>query len=253
MKSDKRRELATNELAQMIMDSIARIKPYISHILIAIILVAVGLIAYQKYYKPSLDVSNEATLSLMSAVNAGVSQVPGLTMAEMLDLQLEALDKYIEEYPDSPVLELARLSRANRLYDRGIMARADKTEAFEADAYLARAGEAFDELKDVEGRVSELARFGAGCVVMARGNATEAIERLTRLAEQMPDTVIAKLANERIETIRNARPLEIRQVEKAEETEDGKPSPKPAETKIPEAKKESPETEKKEQDVGKEE
>jgi len=243
MKSDQRRELATNELAQMIMDSIARIKPYISHILIAIILVAVGLIAYQKYYKPSQDVADEATPSLMLAVNAGVSQVPGLTMAEMLDLQLEALGKYIEEHPDSPVLDLARLSRANRLYDRGIMARADEAEASEADAYLAQAGEAFDELKDVEGRVGELARFGAGCVVMVRGNATEAIDRLTRLAEQRPDTVIAKLANERIEAIRNARPLETMHVEKTEDTEDGKEGEKG----------EQPETEKKKQDVGKEE
>ncbi|NIA21726.1 MAG: hypothetical protein GWP05_07125 [Anaerolineaceae bacterium] len=250
MKSDQRRELATNELAQMIMNSITRVKPYISHILIAIILVAAGLIAYQKYYKPSLDVSNEATLLLMSAVNAGVGQVPGLTMAEKLDLQLEALDKYIEEHPDSPVLDLAKFSRANRLYDRGLMARADETEASEADTYLAQAGEAFDELKDAEGRVGELARFGADCVVMARGNATEAIDRLTRLAEQMPDTAIAKLANKRIETIRNARPLVMRHVEKAEDAEGGKEGEKgePSETG-----KSSPKTEKKQQDGGKEE
>jgi len=265
MKSDERHELATNELAQMIGDSVARLKPYISHVLIAIILVAVGVIVFQKYYKSSQDRTQEATLSLMPAVNAGVSDIPRLSLAEMLDRQISALAKYVENYPDSPVLDLARLGLANRLYDRGILARADETEAAEADGYLARAGEAFDQLKDTESRVGELARFGADCVVKARGNATEAMDRLTRLAEQKPDTLIANLADERVEIIRDAKPLELKREEKVEDKENKKegeeqeqpesekPSSKPAETRTPEAQNGSAEAEKREQESGKEE
>jgi len=219
MKSQERHELATNELAQMIGDWIARIKPYISHTLILIILIAVDVMVFQKYQKSSQGRTQEAMLSLMPAVSAGVNRIPGLTLPEMLDRQITALEKYIENYPDSPLLALARLSLANRLYDRGIVARADEAEESEADGYLARAGEAFDELKDAEGRVGELARFGADCVVKARGNATEAIDRLTQLAQQKPDTLIADLANERIEIIRDAKPLELSHDEKVEEKE----------------------------------
>lgn len=286
MKSEERHELATNELAQMIGDWISRVKRYISHILILIILIAVGVIVFQKYQKSSQDSTQEAMLSLMPAISAGVGRIPGLTLPEMLDRQIPALEKYIENYPDSPLLDLARLSLANRLYDRGIVARADEVEVTKADGYLERAGKAFDELKDAEGRVGELARFGADCVVKARGNAAEAIDRLTQLAQQKPDTLIADLANERIEIIRDAKPLELSHDEKVEEKESkddgGEPetdqgdktgpvegekgkqsatessaphtgrTAEPVEVKTPEAQNRSPEAEKKEQDSVKE-
>ncbi|MBN2582210.1 MAG: hypothetical protein JXL80_04015 [Planctomycetes bacterium] len=209
MKSEERHDLATNELAKAVGDAVSRGRNYTTHILVVLILI-VGLAwAGYEWHKSSQQVAAEEVLSLMPAEMAGLGREPALPMAEILDLQIKELDKYIAKYPDSSMINLAKFSRAGKLYDRGMMARTDVADVAEAEKFLKEAAQAFDGLKGVKGHIGELSKFGSICVAKALGNKDEAISQLSKLAESDGNALVAQLAEERTKVIRDGKPLII--------------------------------------------
>lgn len=222
MKSEERHDLATNELAKAVGDVVTHTRSYTTHLLVGlIVVVALCWVGYE-WYKKSQRANLEQGMALMTALTAGGGDRESPpSAAELLDVQIKELEKYIAAYPGSKTVNLAKFSRAGMLYDRGLVARADRAEVAEAEKFLAEAAKAFDELKGVEGDIGELAELGGACAAKALGRKDEAVSRLTALAA-VKDSAAAKPAQERLSVLRESvPPVIVPDKEPQKKTENG--------------------------------
>jgi len=221
VKSEERHDLATNELAKAVGGVVSQTRSYTTHLLVGlIVVVALCWVGYE-WYKKSQLANVEQGMALMTALTSGGDRESPLTAAELLDIQIKELEKYIAAYPGSKTVNLAKFSRAGMLYDRGLVARADRAEVAEAEKFFSEAAKAFDELKGVEGDIGELAELGGACAAKALGRQDEAVSRLTALAA-VTNSAAATLAQERLSVLRENVPLVIvPDKEPQKKTEDG--------------------------------
>jgi len=222
VKSEERHDLATNELAKAVGGVVAQTRNYTTHLLVGLIVVVALCWGGYEWYKKSQQANLEQGMALMTALTAGGgNRESPLSAAELLDIQIKELEKYIASYPDAKTVNLAKFSRAGLLYDRGLVARADRAEVAEAEKFFSEAAKAFDELKGVEGDIGELAELGSACAAKALGRRDEAVSRLTALAA-VTNSAAAKLAQERLSVLGDHVPLVIApDKEPQKKTEDG--------------------------------
>jgi hypothetical protein len=205
-----RHEMSKNELADVLGVWVARVRPYISHILIAIIVVVVGIILLVNRSRESRRQVDEAVLALPTALSAGGEFRAGSEAPKVLDRQIEALDSFLAKYPNSSVDALAQKALADRLYDRALLIWADpKGNVAKGDADLTRAKDIYSRLADRKDRIGTESQFGLACIAAEQGNKQEAETQLAALAKANPGTPVETMANQRLDVLLHSKPLKF--------------------------------------------
>ncbi len=187
MKTQRRHELQTNQLADTLARWIERIKPY-GRVIAGMLAVLLALIFTYFYVSRS---SSER-------VAAGWDEYFQATAAPD---SVRKLQDTIKNHPDDPVGEWAKLLLAEIQLAEGTgQLFKDKSEA--ADR-LTQATDNFSGLKDAkEPTLRQRALYGLARANEARGRLDTAREHYTTLAEAWPDGPYAKLAARRVEELK---------------------------------------------------
>ncbi len=223
MKKQERHELASNELMEMLSRWSEWLRPYVSHILIGLVLVAAAGFFIHGRLKTAEQRSTRAPFALAEAMNArpeSPEAASGPTAG--LDAQVDALRAYVEGHEGGGGLgTAARKVLADRLYNRAVVTWASAGEATRVQEDLASAGELYERLSMSPDPVGPHAEYGLACVLAMKGDREAAEGRLVDLAQRYPDSVIEGLANDRLHAIRNPEALEFAPEEAEEEGDRG--------------------------------
>ena len=223
MKAKERHELGSNELADAVSRLGQSLKPYITHILIAVVIVAAAIVWLSSQGKSSEKQHTDALLALPEALAAGGDYRAGENAPKIVQDKIDALDKYILKYPDSPGLPLAKFTLANELYNRALLTWAAAGDPTKVEEDLSRAAMIFKELEHRPDRFGAWSRFGLACVEEMRGKSKEAESMLIALARDNPNSDIELAANERLDRIVHYKPTQFAPAKVEQKPEATKP------------------------------
>jgi hypothetical protein len=215
MKATDRQQLTHNELAEALLQWWTQAKPYLSYVLIGVVVVAAAIffVAHQDQQKKADE--DKSLLAFLPALNGPSTGEP----IEQVSRQITDLDGFIRSFPASPLVVAARLSLAGRYYDRAILGWAEpatKTSpTFKNDFQEAK--RRYEELVARNDDLGLEAKFGLACVTAELGDdeaaraaaKAEAEKQFIALAKDNPNTSIETRANERLKVLRQAKPLDF--------------------------------------------
>ena len=199
MRSTRRHELQTNELADVIGQMIAQAKPHARLIgysaAVAILLVVVFLVV------PALRGT------------AGVSDVAAASFATAMASATDGpLKDFLRDFPDAKQVPAVMIELADRLFMESVRRtdNADKaiTEA-EADAKLAEAKTLYTQAVATSKTDEPLARAKLGLVAVEEGDINKGKAALEEVAKKWPDSEAAVLARLHLDRLKNYQPIEF--------------------------------------------
>ena len=187
MKSEERHRLQQNQLADWIGKSITTIKPYQNSILIAVLLVVVGMVAYTVWSRVSATENTEAWDELNAALESG---------------NMAKLAKVREDRPNTHAAHVAAVVEAdynladgcNRLFSSKAVANQE----------LAKAIELYRMILD-QSRNSPLlqrATFGLARAREAKGDLERAMTLYQEVSTKWPDGAFAVAAARRLDDLK---------------------------------------------------
>ena len=187
MKSEERHRLQQNQLADWIGKSITTIKPYQNSILIAVLLVVVGMVAYTVWSRVSAAENTEAWDELNAALESG---------------NIAKLAKVREDRPNTHAAHVAAVVEAdynladgcNRLFVSKAVANQE----------LAKAVELYRTVLDQSRNSSLLQRatFGLARAREAKGELERAMELYQEVSTKWPDGAFAVAAARRLDDLK---------------------------------------------------
>jgi len=217
MKAKERHDLATNELADMLGRWIERVKPYLSYILIGLIIVVVGIWWMNRRREASARAATDTMQGFLAALDTGGVRGPGA--GELFDLQIGGLQDFLAAHPDSQLGPLTRHTLAGLLVDRAVHAHVTQGDPAKIDADLARARDLYRSLTGGRDALAPMAEYGLASIDAFEAERStrpdrqaalaDAEQKLLELAKAYPDSAVGTLASARLDTMRNARPLEF--------------------------------------------
>ena len=202
MKAKERHDLATNELADVLGNVIRKVKPYLSYVLIAAVVIIAVMWWRDKQRKDDLSVSTQTVQGFTVAMATW-----GADPFETQDRKVEAIEAFLRTHPESPLERLAENALAGELYNRAVVALVDQRDQVAVDADLDRAKQIYERLALGEDAISLWAGYGLACISAQKGQTQEAEEQFLALAARNPGSAIEQLANRRLDTLRHARSL----------------------------------------------
>ena len=220
MKSKKRHEMETNELAASLMRLFEQTKTHQRPILYGAIgvLVIVGvLIVY-----PTMRTNKETSVQAAFATAEGSGEV-------------DAMRDFIAKYPDAPQAALARLTAADRLVGevvRGLKVAAGEDAKAKAARQLSEAKELYTEAaKSPE--VESLVKVGLALIDVQEGAVDKGQAELQEVATKYPDSLASARAKVHLEALAGYKPVQFSNEPLEEKKE---PAAKPGEPKEGETK-----------------
>jgi len=208
MKAKERHELATNELADAMSRWGRKLRPFAAYILIALVVIVGGMVLHHRRKGESEAYRAETMRAFTSALYAGSNEFDPDTL-KVHDEKVAAMESFLDAYADSPLRALAESSLAGELYNRAICARVKGRGQTEIDADLARAKTLYETLSRRDDEMGRWGEYALACIAVQQVSREEGEKQLVALAKQYPDSAIEQLANQQLETLRNAKPLEF--------------------------------------------
>jgi len=191
MKSRRRHELQTNELADALGRFVQRVRPHawtVAVIAGAGVILVVVLISVPIMRSRAAD---DAACAFHAAVRAG---------------RAEALRTFLDGYPESEQASTARLLLADRLLRQVAAGEVDPDDAEamleEAEAFYAQVAKASEDL-------APMARTGLALVTLHRGDLEAGRKALEQVAEQWPQSVAAPRAKAHLEALAEYEPVDF--------------------------------------------
>jgi tetratricopeptide (TPR) repeat protein len=187
MKSERRHELEQNMLADWLGETIAKIKPYSSTILLAVLVVVLGLVVAQWFVGHSFATWSGAWDAYFAAFDD-----PNAS---------EEFDKVAETYPRSEVADWATVTAAdirlqygcNQLFTNRTMANQELTKA--VNGYLKILEQARHPA------LRERATFGLARAKEAQGDLDDALKSYTEVVKQWPKGAFEQAAQHRADDL----------------------------------------------------
>ena len=208
MKAKERHELATNELADAMSRWSRGARPYVAYVLIAAVVAVGAIVLHQRRKGESQAYRAETMRAFAAALYTGSDEFDSDTM-KARDKKVGAMESFLEAYPDVSLGPLAESCLAGELYNRAICARVTGRGQTEIDADLARAKALYEKLAKRNDEMGRWAQYALACITVQQVSREEGEKQLVALAKQYPESAIEQLANQQLETLRSARPLEF--------------------------------------------
>jgi len=177
MKSQRRHELHTNELAEALGRLLTRAREHANALAIGAGLVVIAIVVL--VWIPSMR--RRAEWAAQSAF-AQALEAPGT----------EPLEHFLEQYPDATPTPAARLALADRLLASVAAGTADDADALQAR--LAEAEGLYNDVAAADPALLPFARTGLALVVLQRGDLDQGRTLLKEVVEKWPDSVAAARA-----------------------------------------------------------
>lgn len=197
MKSRRRHELQTNELADALGRAIAWAKPrgrQIEIVLACILVVVLVMVLVPGPWKGA-GRGETAAWAFAQATRPGTSP--------------EAVRSFLEEHPDAPQAPAAKIALAHRLVadvvDGSEPDEAPPTEV-QVEVDLAEAEAMCEQVRDASEPYRPMAEFLLGLIAIQRGDLDEGREALRRVAQVWPDSVAAAGARAHLEELATYEP-----------------------------------------------
>ncbi|MDK1030951.1 MAG: hypothetical protein QGD94_02995 [Planctomycetia bacterium] len=222
MKSDRKHDLQTNDLAESISNFILRIKPYSRYILALAVLVAAIMLWQYMTYQTRVQAGELALMRFYHATSAEGAA---------------ALEDFVEDFPDSPQRPLAMLLLANRLFHAAVIGPGEDAKRPPAEEQLAKAEKLYREIAGRYPDHAPLANYGLAMVSAQRGKMEEAKEQLSALTKAHRGEIVGDMAMEEKIRLAGLQPVEFATEKKPEQKE----IPDKEKTTEPETKKEDKE------------
>jgi len=204
MKSRRRHELRTNELADALGRLIQRLRPHGRTVAVGAALVVVLLAVLVAVPVMRSRAADRAAEAFSLAVRAGTT---------------DALRLYLERFADAPQASTARLLLADRLLWEASGAEGDEREKKRAEAEAL-----YSDLAQAGGPLEPMGRVGLALVTLDGGRLDEGRKALEAVVQRWPQSVAATLARAHLEALAGYEPVAFSDepLEEAEtETEEG--------------------------------
>ncbi len=187
MKSRRRHELRTNELADALGRLIQRLRPHGRTVAVGAALVVVLLAVLVAVPVMRSRAADRAAEAFSLAVRAGTT---------------DALRLYLERFADAPQAPTARLLLADRLLWEASGAEGDEREKKRAEAEALYA-----DLAQAGGPVEPMARVGLALVALDGGRLDEGRKALEAVVQRWPQSVAATVARAHLEALAGYEPV----------------------------------------------
>jgi predicted negative regulator of RcsB-dependent stress response len=220
MKSTRKHELQTNELADALWHYYEQIKPHgqlIGYVALGVIVLVLILVVLPTFR------SSQGSAAEAAFVEAMGSHQP------------DPLRNFLKQYPTAEQAATAKLLLADRLLSEAVRATPSPGEDLKA-----KAAKLIDEAKELYGQVAQsskafepLARTGLAMVTIQEGNLDAGRKALEEVVAKWPQSIGAEKAKANLEALAGYKPEPFSN----EPLEEPKPSAAPGETKAPEASK----------------
>ncbi|HUX02416.1 MAG: hypothetical protein WBD63_12465 [Phycisphaerae bacterium] len=197
MKSTRRHELQTNELADWIGRNIQWLKPH-ARLLgwsAAVVLLAVFVFVVL----PRIHGGPGPEALAVMAFNQTMA-VPGA----------DSLREFLKAYPDSPQAPTARLALGDRLLGdvaTGLDAENEADAQAKRDRLLAEARDLYAQAAEAGGEQEGLARVGLAMILLAQGRLEEGREALEAIRKDRPNSLAAAKAKAHLEALAGYEPI----------------------------------------------
>ncbi|MEA3367361.1 MAG: hypothetical protein U9R68_04520, partial [Planctomycetota bacterium] len=217
MKSRRRHELRTNELADALGRLVERVRPHAQTVAIIVGVAIIGVVVLVSLPIMRSRAAADAAYAFNAAVRAGGP---------------EALRTFLDGYTDADQGSTARLLLADRLL-RSVAAGdvdTDDAEATldEAEAFYAQVAKASKDLEP-------MARTGLALVTLQRGDLDEGRKALEQVTERWPQSVAAARAKSHLEALAGYEPVAFSDEPLEEPPAPGETPPESAEEAVPAA------------------
>ena len=182
MKTERRHELQTNELADWLGTHIQSVRPYTKVLVAPVVIIAAGTIAFAY---------------LTSQGSGRVAQGWQDFYAAAIERDAAKLDTLADEYPDTTLTAWARQMAADAYLTRGAgLLHIDRDDAA---AQLENARKAYTAVLNQTNSelVEPRALLGLAQVYEARGEVDEALKRYGQVIEKWPQSALAEVATQR--------------------------------------------------------
>jgi tetratricopeptide (TPR) repeat protein len=194
MKSERRHELQQNDLAVYLHRVNKSVEPYSRIIMVAVAVVAVGVLFFGFYRTQQSGQRSDATLQLIQAAASEDAEV---------------LLSVTDNYPNTPAGAWAQLYRGKQYLSQGIQSlynnrnNAEELLVDAQGAFKSAIGASDDQL------LHSRAHYGVACAAESLGNLDEAIEAYREVIAVNESEAMVKKAEERIETLSNPQTKEF--------------------------------------------
>jgi len=229
MKSKRKHELQTNELADWIGRVILRLKPHAR--ILGWGALVVLLAAFVFFVLPKIGGGYGA-----EAVSAAVFD------RAQRSFEAEPLREFLRTYPDSPQAPTARLMLADRVLREsaaGVAAGEGADRQAKREKQLAEARDLYAKVAETDDVRRSMARVGLALVLLEEGRLDEGRAALEEVRKAWPQSVAAAKAKVHLEALAGYEPIAfsdepLEKSEKPKEPGEGGGAPKPGEPKAPE-------------------
>jgi len=189
MKSQRRHDLQTNELADAIGRLVERIRPHAQTVAIIVAAVVILMVVLVSLPIMRSRAAAGAAYAFDAAVRAG---------------EPEALRTFLEGYPDADQASTARLLLADRLLHS---VAAGSAEGSDADATLGEAEAFYTQVAEASKDLEPMARTGLALVTLQRGDLDAGRKALEQVAQKWPRSVAAVRAKAHLEALAGYEPV----------------------------------------------
>jgi len=220
MKSQRKHELRSNELADVIDRVVERAKPHAR---------TIG-------YAATAAVALVVILLVLPAIlgrAAPEHSAAGAYAAAQASGAAEPLREFLLAYPKSPAVPAARLLLADRELEevvRGVEVQKGEDAKAKADALLADAKDQYTQVAESAATLEPLARVGLALVTIQEGDVEKGRAALREVTTMWPGSAGAEKARVHFDALTGYKPVEFTN-EPLEPPEEQKPEAKPAEQK----------------------
>ncbi len=212
MKATERQQMTHNELAEALLRWWTQAKPYLAYVLIGALVVGVSVSFYAKSGQRKKADADRAMIAFLPSLNGST----GGEMIDQLTRQIAELDSFIRQFPTSPMATAAKLSLANRYYDRAIFGWAEPSAkgSLNVKNDFQEAKRRYEELASRRDDIGLEAKLGLASVAAEMSDQEPALKadaekQFIALAKENPNTSIETRANERLKILREAKPLDF--------------------------------------------
>lgn len=216
MKSQRRHELQTNELADALGRVIAKVKPYGTHVFWGALIVLGGIVAL-------------VTLSSRPDAEAGVARAFTRALA---GAETAPLETFLVSHPEAPQVPAAKIALGDRLLlsaVRGVESDGEMVDDETARRHVTRAKDFYREAAAASATYRPLAEMKLALVAIQEGNLADGRAKLEAVRDTYPGSAAAHGAAAHLAMLEGYTPVEFSDAPLIDpEPEPELPEPEPA-------------------------
>ena len=199
MKSTRKHELQTNELADFLGRLIERGRPHgraITYVALAVAVLVIVLVVLPAM-RSSASPEVAASAAFLEAQGAG---------------DASALRNFLHGFPNSPQVPIAKMLLADRIVSE-VVRGSEMTGAGDikarAPALLAEARDFYVQAADASPRLAPMARLGQALVTVQQGDLDQGRKALEEIGKAYPGSIAADLAKAHLEELAGYKPVQF--------------------------------------------